>query len=263
MTMRAPSPLRGFDEDLRMRLGAALAHDGVVMKYETLPTRIDRVEGGLSVALTNGTSLEVDEVLVATGRRPNTAGLGLEAVGVRLAEHGGVVVDEQGTSNVRSIHAVGDVSSRLQLTPVAIREGHALADRLFGSGARPVNLDLVSIAVFTTPEIGTVGLTEDAALRRYPEVDIYQSDFRPMRATLSGSADRTFMKLVVDAASGKVVGAHLLGENSGEIVQTLAIAMTMGATKADLDATIALHPSAAEELVTMRTPYARRRRAAA
>ena len=263
MAMRAPAALRGFDEDLRMRLGAALAHNGVAMKFEALPTRIDRVGAGLSVALSNGTAIEVDEVLVATGRRPNTAGLGLESAGVRLAEHGGVVVDEMGTSNVRSIHAVGDVSSRVQLTPVAVREGHALADRLFGPGARAVNLDIVPTAVFTTPEIGTIGLSEEAALRRYPEVDIYQSDFRPMRATLSGGAERTFMKLVVDAASGKVVGAHLLGENSAEIVQSLAIAMTMGATKADLDATLALHPSAGEELVTMRAPYARRRRASA
>jgi glutathione reductase (NADPH) len=167
------------------------------------------------------------------------------------------------TTNVPSIHAVGDVTNRINLTPVAIREGHLLADRLFGGGTAYVDHENVASAVFTTPEIGTVGLTEHEALKRYPVLDIYNANFRPMKATVTGSGERTIMKLIVDAASDRVVGAHLLGGESGEIIQALGIAIKMGATKRDLDQTMAVHPTAAEELVTMRTRTARVTREAA
>ena len=258
MAMRGDAVLRGFDGDLRMRLGASLAHAGVDLKFGLLPERIERVGGALRVTLSDETTLDADEVLIATGRVPNTQGLGLESVGVRLNAAGGIVVDANHASSVPSIHAVGDVSSVKQLTPVAIREGHALADRLFGTARRSIDYAMIPTAVFTTPEIGTVGLTEAEALKRFGALDIFQAEFRPMRATLGGGTDKVFLKLVVEGAGSRVVGAHLFGEGSAEIAQTLAIAMGMGATKADLDATMALHPSVAEELVTMRTPFVRR-----
>jgi len=258
MVLRGDALLRGFDEDLRTRLGASLARAGVAIKFGTLPTRIEREGGGLRITLSNGGTLDVDEVLVATGREPNTAGLGLEQAGVKLNAAGGVIVDSNYDSSVPSIHAVGDVSSRKQLTPVAIREGHALADRLFGPTRRTIRYDMIPTAVFTTPEIGTVGMSEAEALKAFGALDIFQAEFRPMRATLAGGADKVFLKLVVESAGGRVVGAHLFGEGAAEIAQTLAVAMGMGATKADLDATMALHPSVAEELVTMRMPFAKR-----
>jgi len=260
---RADRVLRGFDADLRAHLGEALGAAGVDLRPGRLPTRIERTAQGLRVTLTDGGLLDVDQALVATGRKPNTNGLGLEAAGVALSPDGGVKVDANGASSVASIHAVGDVSSRVLLTPVAIREGHALADRLFGRGAPPLDYDLIASAVFTTPEIGTIGLSEERAVERYGTIDIFKTDFRPMRATLGGGPERMFMKLVVDAESCRVVGAHLMGHDSGEIIQTLAVAITMGAKKSDLDRTVAVHPTAAEELVTMRMRTARRVREAA
>ena len=256
--MRAPNVLRGFDEDMRDGVRDAIARAGVALRFGCLPARIEkRPDGALFVDLSDGGAIEVDQVLIATGRLPNTRGLGLEEAGVTLSAHGAVKVDEHLTSAVPSIHAVGDVTHRVNLTPVAIREGHMLADRLFGPGARPIRYDTIAHVVFGTPELGAVGLTEAEAVERFSEVDVYKTDFRPMKATLSGSAERTIMKLVVDGATQRIVGAHVLAHDAGEMVQLLAVAMTMGATKADLDATMAVHPTAAEELVTMRGPAIR------
>jgi len=260
VALRGENVLRGFDEDLRVGLREEMVKAGVEFRCGRLPTYIRREGETRIVTLTGGETLEVDQVLLATGRRPNTRGLGLEAAGVGLAENGAVIVDDRSTSNVPSIHAVGDVTDRIQLTPVAIREGHWLADRLFGGATRQVNYDAVATAVFTTPEIGTVGLTEETARARFEAVDVYKTSFRPLKATITGGAERTMMKLVVDAASGRVLGAHILGAEAGEIIQALAVAIKMGATKADLDDTMPVHPTAAEELVTMREPTTRWRR---
>jgi glutathione reductase (NADPH) len=257
--MRAPNILRGFDEDMRSGMRDAMASVGVVLRFSCLPTRIHKQgDGSLRVTLSDGAVLEADQALIATGRVPNTRGLGLEAAGVELSPaHGAVKVDENLTSNVPSIHAIGDATHRVDLTPVAIREGHALADRLFGFGALPIRYDTIASTVFGTPELGAVGLTEREALERFPKVDVYKTNFRPLKATVSGALDRAIMKLVVDGATQRIVGAHLLAHEAAEMIQLVAVAMTMGATKADFDATVAVHPTAAEELVTMRSAYAR------
>ncbi len=256
--MRASNVLRGFDDDMREGVRAAMAQAGVMHRFGILPARIEkRAEGTRRVLLSDGETIDVDQVLVATGRLPHTNGLGLENAGVEVSVHGAVKVDEHLTSAVPSIHAVGDVTHRVNLTPVAIREGHALADRLFGTGAKPIRYDTIAHVVFGTPELGAVGLTEAQAVERFPKVDVYKADFRPMRATLSGSRERTIMKLVVDGATQRILGAHILAHDAGEMIQLVAVAMTMGATKADFDATVAVHPTAAEELVTMRAPTAR------
>jgi glutathione reductase (NADPH) len=256
--MRAPNILRGFDDDMRNGLRDAMAKAGVVFRFGCLPAAIAKGRGALLVKLTDGAAIEADQVLIATGRLPNTRGLGLEAAGVELsAAHGAVKVDENLTSSVPSIHAIGDATHRVDLTPVAIREGHALADRLFGPGAAPIRYDTIASTVFGTPELGAVGLTERQALERFPKVDVYKTDFRPLKATVSGAPERTIMKLIVDGATQRVVGAHILGGEAGEMIQLVAVAMTMGATKGDFDATVAVHPTAAEELVTMRSAHAR------
>lgn len=256
--MRAPNVLRGFDEDMRAGVRDAMIRAGVAFRFGVLPKRIDkRADGTLEVTLTDGSVVEADQALVATGRHPYTEGLGLDAVGVDLNPKGAIVVDDNLTSNLPWLHAVGDVIDRINLTPVAIREGHALADRLFGPGPRPIRYDTVASVVFGTPELGAVGLTEAEATGKLKKVDIYETNFRPMKATLSGSAERTIMKLVVDGDSQRIVGAHILAPDAGEMIQLVAIAMTMGATKADFDLTMAVHPTAAEELVTMRTPSRR------
>jgi glutathione reductase (NADPH) len=259
--MRAGNVLRGFDEDMREGLRDELKRAGVRLRFGCLPTRFERGEA-LLATLSDGGSLTVDEALVATGRRPNTAGLGLDAAGVALDVTGAVVVDDRSTTNVPSIHAVGDVTNRVNLTPVAIREGHALADRLFGEGKGVVDHCDVASAVFATPEIGAVGLTEAEAQRRFEAVDVYLANFRPMKATIGGGVERAIMKLVVDAGSDRVVGVHILAREAAEMIQVAAIAVKMAATKADFDATMALHPTAAEELVTMRAPTRRHRRTA-
>jgi glutathione reductase (NADPH) len=257
--MRAANLLRGFDDDMRTGMRDAMARAGVTFRFGALPTRIERArDGALGVALSDGAAVEADQVLIATGRLPNTAGLGLEAAGVELsAAHGAVKVDENLTSTVPSIHAIGDATHRVDLTPVAIREGHTLADRLFGKGAPPVRYDTIASTVFGTPELGAVGLTEREALERFPKVHVYKTDFRPLKATVSGSPERAIMKLIVDGATDRIVGAHILAHDAAEMIQLVAVAMTMGATKADFDATVAVHPTAAEELVTMRSAHAR------
>ncbi|QGM45799.1 glutathione-disulfide reductase [Methylocystis heyeri] len=254
MSFRADLPLRGFDHDLRRLLAEALAQSGVAMLPGVTPKSLRRAPGGLTVEFANGQSGEFDAALAATGRAPATAGLGLVAAGVRLQKNGAVCVDSFSRTSVESIFAVGDVTDRINLTPVAIREGHAFADTQFGGREVKVDYDLVPSAVFTTPEIGTVGCSEEEALRRYGELAVYETSFRPMKATLSGRAERVFMKLLVDCASERVVGAHILGPEAGEMAQLIAISMKMRAKKSDFDAAMALHPTMAEELVTMRNP---------
>lgn len=251
---RGDNVLRGFDEDIRTRLHEALAHAGIRFRLGCTIDRIERLADGTRRAhCAKGEPIDADVVLVATGRKPHTSGLGLEQAGVKLGRVGEIIVDENSASSVPSIHAVGDVTNRINLTPVAIREGHAFADSTFGGKPWRMKHNLVASAVFTTPEVGTVGLTEQQAIAAGHELRIFESGFRPMKATISGRQERIYMKLVVDAKTDKVLGVHILGHDAGEIIQAVAIAVTMGATKANFDATIALHPSAAEELVTMRT----------
>ena len=259
--MRADNVLRGFDGDMRNGVRDALTHAGVKFHFGVLPTKIEKSASGLRVSLSNGEALEVDQVLVARGRVPHTKGLGLENAGVGLDEKGAVKVDAHSKTNVESIYAVGDVTNRVNLTPVAIREGHAFADTVFGGKHVTVVHQGIPTAVFTTPEIGTVGLSEEEARAIFDVVDIYSTSFRPMKATLSGRAEKTIMKIVVDGQSDKVLGVHVLGHDAGEMAQLLGIAVKMGATKADFDATMAVHPTAAEELVTLRTRSARHERA--
>jgi glutathione reductase (NADPH) len=254
---RGDNILRGFDEDIRTRLRDALQHAGITLRLGCTVDRIELLPDGCRRAhCAKGDPIDAEVVLVATGRRPNTVGLGLEAAGVKLGPVGQILVDENSTSSVPSIHAVGDVTNRVNLTPVAIREGHAFADSTFGG--KPWNSDhtVFASAVFTTPEVGTVGLTEQQAIAAVQDIRVFESAFRPMKATISGREERVYMKLIVDAKTDRVLGVHILGHDAGEIIQAVGIAVTMGATKADFDRTIALHPSAAEELVTMRTPRA-------
>jgi glutathione reductase (NADPH) len=259
MVMRGPNLLRGFDEDMRNGMRDAMTRAGIVFRFGLLPTSIEKKpDGALRVTLSDGSVIDADQALIATGRNPNTKDLGLEGAGVELsAEHGAVKVDEYLASNVPSIHAIGDVTHRVDLTPVAIREGHTLADRLFGPGATPLRYDTIGSTVFGTPELGAVGLTESEALKQFKNVHIYKTNFRPLKATVSGSPERTLMKLIVEGETQRVVGAHILGGEAAEMIQLVAVAMTMGATKADFDATVAVHPTAAEELVTMRSTHAR------
>jgi glutathione reductase (NADPH) len=254
LSMRAETPLRGFDEDMRRHLRAALETAGVDIRGGAPPTRIEKTADGLAVALRDGSRLDVDVVLAATGRRPRTAGLGLEAAGVATKENGAIVVDACSRTSVPSIYAVGDVTDRLNLTPVAIREGHAFADSVFGGQDVAVDHTLVPTAVFSTPEIGAVGLTEEQACARTKRLLVFETSFRPMRATLSKRTEKVFMKLLVDGESDRVLGAHIFGPEAGEMAQLLAISLRLGARKADFDRTMALHPTLAEELVTMRTP---------
>lgn len=254
---RGDNILRGFDEDIRTRLREALEHAGIAFRLGCTVERIEALPDGVRRAhCAKGPPIDADVVLVATGRRPNTGRLGLEGAGVKLGPLGEIAVDAASASSVPSIHAVGDVTNRINLTPVAIREGHAFADTVFGGRRWSVDHGVVASAVFTTPEIGTVGLSEAQAVAGGHELRIFESAFRPMKATISGRQERIYMKLVVDAKTDKVLGVHILGHDAGEIVQAVAIAVTMGATKADFDRTVALHPSAAEELVTMRAARA-------
>jgi glutathione reductase (NADPH) len=258
---RGGQVLKSFDQDLREGLVAAYERAGIRFVLNDVFARIDRVEEGLVATTRAGLRLEADQVLMAIGRSPNIEGLGLEKAGITLAVDGAIAVDAQSRTNIPHIFAVGDVTNRVTLTPVAIREGHAVADSLFGAakGIKPWQVDYAHIptAVFTTPEIGTVGLTEAEARARFRIVDIYKTSFRPIRATLSGGEDRTMMKIIVDGETDRVRGVHVLGEGAGEMIQLIGIPLRMGATKADFDATMAVHPTAAEELVTMRSRSAR------
>lgn len=255
---RGDKILRGFDDDLRDGLTEAYTRRGIAILTGCNLTRVEKgADGRLTGHLDSGGTLAASHIMYATGRRPKVVGLGLEKAGVTRGWNGHVVVDEDFRSSVATIFAVGDVTDRPQLTPVAIRDGHAFADRMFAGKVRDVDYEHIPTAVFSTPEIGTVGLPEHLAAERTHAYDVYISRFRPMRATLAGRDERTIMKLIVDVESDRVIGCHVLGPDAGEIVQMAAIALRMGATKADFDATMPLHPSAAEELVTMRSKRAR------
>jgi glutathione reductase (NADPH) len=261
---RGDNILRGFDEDVRAHVRSEMEKDGITVLTGCTVGKIDKHGQEFTTHLSNGSSIASDKVMFAIGRHPNVGGLGLEKAGVAInPNNGGIAVDGFSKTSVPSIYAIGDVTHRVNLTPVAIREGHAFADTVFGK--RPVQVDHQDIptAVFSQPEVGTVGLTEAQARAQFTHVDIYKTDFRPMKATMSGRDTRVLMKLIVDGNTDRVVGCHIVGDGAAEMVQLLGIAVRMKATKADFDATMALHPTAAEELVTMRTPSARYVREAA
>jgi len=249
---RGDRMLRGFDDDLRAHAHIESERSGIKLTMKTTLTRIEKADAGLRVTLSNGEHVDTDQVLIAVGRHPNTSGLGLERVGVQVDKYGAVVVDEYSKSTVDSVYAIGDVTNRVNLTPVAIRDGHAFANTIYNNRPTPVDHRNVPSAVFGRPPIGTVGLAEADARHAYTAVDIYRANFRPMRNMLSGNQERTLMKLVVDAGSDKLLGVHIAGEDAPEMIQLAAVAVKAGLTKKQWDSTIALHPTAAEELVLMR-----------
>lgn len=253
---RGEQIMRGFDDDLRHRLADEMVKKGIDLRTGLNVARIEKAADGVRLTLTDDSILEADAVMYATGRVPNTKGLGLEDAGVALDENGAVIVDGYGKTSVDSIYAVGDVTDRIQLTPVAIKEGHAFALTVFGGTPTSPGHDAVPSAVFSQPPIGTVGLSESDARAKYDAIEVFESDFRPMKHTLGGATERAYTKLIVDKASDKVVGAHMIGLDAAEIIQGIGIAVRAGLTKAQFDATVAVHPSSAEEFVLMRTPRA-------
>ncbi len=252
LVCRPPLPLRGFDQDMREALADALRTQGVTLHCGTAPAKVEQDADGYTVHLQDGTVRRTDLVFWAAGRRPNTRTLGLAAAGVDVTDAGAVIVNGLQESSQPHIYAIGDVSNHLNLTPVAIAEGHILADRLFSPTRRDWNFDAVPTAVFSHPPMATVGLTEEQAAALYP-ADIYLTRFTPMRHILTGRPSRSVMKLVVEQSTQKVVGAHMLGDDAPEMMQGIAVAITAGATKADFDRTVGIHPTGAEEWVTMRT----------
>jgi len=249
---RRENILRGFDDDVREHLRFELGKRGIKIITGKTVTGVEAGAQGYYSKLSDGSIIESDRVMFAVGRRPYVQGLGLEAAGVKLKAGDGIVVDEYSQTSVPSIYAVGDVTDRINLTPVAIREGHYFADTVFGGKARPIDHENVPTAVFSTPEVGVIGMTEAQARARLAKVDIYKTTFRSMKATMAARDTRTFMKLVVDGTNDQVMGVHIVGPDAAEIIQSVGIAVKMKATKADFDAVMALHPTAAEELVTMR-----------
>ena len=249
---RGDRMLRGFDDDLRAHMHIEAERSGIRLTMKATLTKIEKAGGTLRVTLSTGEHVDTDQVLFAIGRHPNTRGLGLEGAGVKLDDSGAVVVDEFSHSSVESIYAIGDVTNRMNLTPVAIRDGHAFADTVYNNRPTPVDHRNVPSAVFGRPPIGTVGLGEGDARLSHGEVHIYRTNFRPMRNIISGNQERTLMKIVVDAKTDQLLGVHVAGEDAPEIVQMAAVAVKAGLTKKQWDSTIALHPTAAEELVLMR-----------
>jgi glutathione reductase (NADPH) len=249
---RGDRMLRGFDDDLRAHLHIETERAGVRLTMKTTLTKIEKGRDGLRVTLSTGERVEADQVLFAIGRHPNTKGLGLERAGVTVDKYGAVAVNEYSQSNVESIYAIGDVTNRVNLTPVAIRDGHAFADTVYNKRPTPVDHRSVPSAVFGRPPIGTVGLGEGDARLSHGEIDIYRTNFRPMRNILSGNQERTLMKLVVDRRTDQLLGVHIAGEDAPEMAQLAAVAVKAGLTKKQWDSTVALHPTAAEELVLMR-----------
>lgn len=251
---RGPLFLRGFDCDLREILAAEMKKKGINLVFETNIERIKEFDGQYEVQLTNNQSVVTDLVMFATGRHPNTSNLGLENAGVELNEGGAVRINAAYQSSVENIYAVGDVTDRVNLTPVALAEGMALAKTLYNNEQEGVDYANIPTCVFSQPNLGTVGLTEEEAREQYGEIVVYTSTFKPMKLSLTDIEEKTFMKILVDRKSDRVIGVHMIGPDAGEIIQGVAIAMKAGATKADFDATIGIHPTAAEELVTMREP---------
>ena len=248
---RGEQILRGFDDDAREMIAAGMRHHGVDLRVKTDLVHIEKGENGLTVELTDGGFETFDQVMFATGRRPNTDGLGLAGVGVMLGRGGEVVVDDYSRTAVPSIHAIGDVTDRVNLTPVAIREGMAFVETVFKDNPTPVDHDLIPTAVFTQPEFGTIGLTEAAAAAQEP-IAVYSTTFRAMQHAFADREDRVLMKLIVSKATRKVLGCHIVADGAGEMIQLAGIAVKMGATKEDFDRTVAVHPTMAEELVTMK-----------
>ena len=246
--------LRGFDRETREFLAGQMRHKGIALEFGTDVSAISRRENDLQVTLTDGKTIKADVVLYATGRRPNTQGLGLEEAGVTLAADGAVVVNELYETSVPSILAVGDVTNRVNLTPVALAEGMSVARRLFGGPRSTVDYDFIPTAIFSQPPVGTVGYSEEEARARFGQIKVFTSSFTPLRYTVSAEKERAFMKMIVCAADDRVVGLHVCGEDAGEIIQGFAVALRAGATKQQFDTTIGIHPSAAEEFVTMREP---------
>jgi len=263
LVYRGDNILRGFDDDVREHLRSEMRNRGITVTCGRTVAAIEKSGDELIVNLSNGSKVAADKVMFAIGRRPNVMGLGIEELNIKIHEHGGIDVDDFSRTSAPNIYAVGDVTNRVNLTPVAIREGHAFADTVYGGKPTPVDHTNVPTAVFSEPEIGVVGLTELQARERLAKVDVYKTTFRPMKATLSGRNTRTFMKLLVDGGTDRVVGCHIVGPDAGELIQVVGIAVKMGATKVDFDATMAVHPTAAEELVTMREIATSHRRTAA
>ena len=261
---RGDNILRGFDDDVRAHVRSEMEKEGISIITGCTVEKVEKSGEGYVSHLSSGSSIASDQVMFAIGRHPNVASLGLEKAGVAInPANGGIAVNEYSQSSVPNIYAIGDVTHRYNLTPVAIREGHAFADTVFGKRDVKADHENIPTAVFSQPEVGTVGLTETQARAHHSHVDIYKTTFRPMKATLSGRDTRVLMKLVVDGVTDRVLGCHIVGDYAAETIQAVAIAVKMKATKADFDATVALHPTAAEELVTMRTPTSRHVRQAA
>jgi glutathione reductase (NADPH) len=252
LVYRGENILRGFDDDVREHLRNEMRGRGMTVTCGHTVAAIGKAGDEFAVRLSDDSTVTADKVMFAIGRRPNIMGLGLDKLHCEIAEHGGIAVDEFSRTSVRNIYAVGDVTHRINLTPVAIRDGHAFADTVYGGKSIPIDHTYVPTAVFSQPELGVIGLTEAQAREQLDKVDIYKTSFRPMKATLAGRDTRSFMKLVVDGTTDRVVGCHIAGPDAGELIQVIGIAVKMGATKADFDATMAVHPTAAEELVTMR-----------
>ena len=255
LVLRGDQILRGFDDDLRSHLAAEMKKKGIEIKTNADIASIERSGDGVRITMVDGMTIGAGQIMFATGRIPNTQNIGLENIGLHGTAHGAVAVNEFSQTKVENIYAVGDVTNRVNLTPVAIREGHAFADNIFGGKSISVNHHLIPTAVFSQPELGLVGLTEAQARAAHANIDIYKTSFRAMKHTLSGRDERTFMKLVVDCKTDIVLGCHIAGEGAGEMAQLLGIAMTCRATKAQFDATMAVHPTASEELVTMREKW--------
>ena len=246
--------LRGFDHEIREFVAKQMRHQGIDLRFSTDLQQIEKnANGSFAVTLQDGTSMTTDLILAATGRVANSDDLGLENTTVKLSATGAVQVDDYYQSSVPSIYALGDLIDRYQLTPVALAEGMTLVRHLYQGGSEPLDYDLIPTAVFSQPNIGTVGLTEQQALKKYPTIDVYSTNFRSLKHALSGSGERVFMKLLVDPLTDLVVGAHMAGEGAGETIQGIAIALKAGATKATFDKTIGIHPTSAEEFVTMRS----------
>lgn len=259
LVYRGKHLLRGMDSELGVFLAEEMRKKGMTILFENNIEAIEAIksaDAGKRVKLSDGKTIDADCVLFATGRHANTTGLGLEKAGVTLTDKGAVKVDDHFVSDAPSIHAIGDVIDRVALTPVALAEGMVVAARLFNKGGREMSYENIPTAVFSHPNVGTVGLSEEDARKKVGEVRIFKSEFKALKHTLSGNTERTFMKLVVDAKSDRVLGVHMVGADAGEIVQGFAVALQCGATKAQFDATIGIHPTSAEEFVTMRTPVA-------
>jgi glutathione reductase (NADPH) len=251
---RGPLFLRGFDQDVRKFLAEEMQKKGIKLKFETNIDSIEKTDNQLLATLTDGSTLAADQILYATGRKPKTEGIGIESLGIKLDKAAAIVVNDEYQTNIPSIYAVGDVTNRVNLTPVALAESMFLARHLYNNETAPVEYENIPTCVFSQPNIGTVGLTEEEARDKYEQIDIYKSSFTPMKHTLSGDDEKTFMKLIVDKITNRVIGVHMVGPEAGEIMQGIGIAMKAGASKADFDKTIGIHPTTAEEFVTMREP---------